>query len=81
MKTGMEEPPTTISEYTYYLFSEIEKRGLQFALPPAWKPLYIAYLKEKKRIKILRDLFIVLAGEGHFETDKDGYNKDFGKIT
>lgn len=40
-----------INDYTYYVFSEIEKRGLQFAIPPNWRPVYREYLKVKTRKK------------------------------
>ncbi len=40
-----------INDYTYYVFSEIEKRGLQFAIPKLWRPVYREYLKIKKRKK------------------------------
>lgn len=38
-----------INDYTYHVFEEIEKRGLQFAIPQNWRPLYRAFLKERKR--------------------------------
>jgi len=38
-----------INDYTYYVFEQIEARGLMFAIPPAWRPLYREYLKIKKR--------------------------------
>ena len=38
-----------INDYTYYVFTEIEKRGLQFAIPALWRPAYRAFLKERKR--------------------------------
>lgn len=38
-----------ISDYTYYVFEEVDKRGLQFAIPKHWRPLYRAFLKERKR--------------------------------
>lgn len=38
-----------INEYTYYVFEQIEQRGLQFALPAAWRPVYVAFLRDRKR--------------------------------
>jgi hypothetical protein len=38
-----------INDYTYYVFEQIEARGLQFALPEAWRPLYVAFLRDRKR--------------------------------
>ena len=38
-----------VNDYTYYVFSQIEERGLQFAIPKPWRPLYREYLKIKKR--------------------------------
>lgn len=40
-----------ISDYTYYVFEEIEKRGLQFAIPKEWRPLYRAFLRMRKQLR------------------------------
>lgn len=50
MKTGNDDTPV-ISDYTYYVFEEIEKRGLQFAIPDAWRPLYRSFLRKRKFLR------------------------------
>jgi len=42
-----------ISEYHYYVFEQIESRGLQFLIPKEWRPMYRDYLQEKKVRKII----------------------------
>jgi hypothetical protein len=48
LKTGNDDTPV-INDYTYYVFEQIEERGLQFAIPEQWRPVYREYLKVKKR--------------------------------
>jgi hypothetical protein len=45
-----------LSDYTYKVFEMIEARGLQFALPPEWKPVYRDYLKQKKINKLIEQV-------------------------
>ena len=45
-----------MNDLTYRIFEQIEERGLQFALPEKWKPLYRDYLKEKKINKLIEKL-------------------------
>lgn len=58
-----------INDYTYHVFEEIEKRGLQFCIPDQWRPLYRAYLRERKR-----KLKVVAA----FRSLAASYSQDFG---
>lgn len=48
MKNRHDDTPE-INDYTYHVFEEIEKRALQFAIPEQWRPLYRAYLRERRR--------------------------------
>ena len=45
-----------MNDLTYRIFEQIEERGLQFALPEKWKPVYLDYLKEKKINKLIAKL-------------------------
>jgi len=45
-----------LSDYTYRVFEMIEERGLQFCLPPEWKPVYMDYLKQKKMNKLIEQV-------------------------
>jgi len=45
-----------MNDLTYRIFEQIEERGLQFALPEKWKPVYLDYLKEKKINKLIERL-------------------------
>ena len=65
-----------INDYTYYVFEEIEKRGLQFALPPQWRPIYNLFLKERKRKREVAAAFQNIAAA--FRTDSARYSDDFG---
>jgi len=38
-----------INNLTYKIFEEIEKRGLQFAIPEKWKTLYREFRRERIR--------------------------------
>ena len=78
MENRRDDTPV-INDYTYYVFSEIEKRGLQFAIPPVWRPAYRAFLAERKRRRTNPFWGIV----GAFREYKDGsdsarYSDDFG---
>jgi hypothetical protein len=48
MKNRVDDTPV-ISDYAYFIFEEIEKRGLQFYLSPEWRLVYHEFLKERKR--------------------------------
>jgi hypothetical protein len=71
-----------INDYTYYVFEEIETRGLQFAIPESWRPIYRAFLAERKQ----RRKIAAAASNGiaaSFKKSKDGsdstrYQDDFG---
>ena len=68
-----------INDYTYYVFSEIENRGLQFAIPDKWRPLYRAFLRERKRREkvtgALRGIAQAFATE---RSNTASYSQDFG---
>lgn len=49
-------PAFIMDDYTYRIFEMIEERGLQFALPEKWKPLYKEYLHQKKINKLIAKL-------------------------
>lgn len=68
MKNRHDDTPV-INDYTYHVFTEIEKRGLQFAIPDQWRPLYRAFLRERKR-----KLKVVAA----FRSLAASYSQDFG---
>ncbi len=65
-----------INDYTYYIFEEIEKRGLQFAIPDRWRPLYRAFLKERKRKREVARAFQGIADA--FRSESTRYSADFG---
>ena len=67
-----------INDYTYYVFTEIEKRGLQFAIPPLWRPVYRAFLKERKRRLTNPFWGIVGAFREYHRSDASHYSQDFG---
>lgn len=65
-----------INDYTYYVFEEIEKRGLQFAIPAQWRPVYRAFLQERKRKREVAAAFQNIATA--FRTESTRYSADFG---
>ena len=65
-----------INDYTYYIFEEIEKRGLQFAIPPQWRPVYRAFLQERKRKREVARAFQNIADA--FRAESTRYSADFG---
>jgi hypothetical protein len=68
MKTGMDDTPVIeINDYTYYVFEEIEKRGLQFALPNAWKPIYREFLRMRKQYR--REIREYWSQSGSYQDD------------
>lgn len=69
-----------INDYTYYVFEEIEKRGLQFAIPPKWRPVYRAFLKERKRKREVATALqgIARAFELSNRSGASSYSQDFG---
>lgn len=75
-----------INDYTYYVFEEIDKRGLQFAIPEQWRPLYRAFLKERKRKRAEAAAVIVTAFqrittafiEATSRSNTGSYQDDFG---
>jgi hypothetical protein len=71
-----------INDYTYYVFEQIEARGLQFAIPDQWRPLYRAYLKERKRKREVARAFqrIAVAFELSLSkrTESTRYSESFG---
>jgi hypothetical protein len=69
-----------INDYTYYVFEQIEARGLQFAIPEAWRPIYRAYLKERKRKREVVRAFqgIAVAFELSKRTESTRYSESFG---
>jgi hypothetical protein len=58
-----------INDYTYYVFEEIEKRGLQFAIPDAWRPLYRSFLRKRKLLR---------AEIAAYWSQSGSYSDDFG---
>ena len=58
-----------INNLTYYIFEEIEKRGLQFCIPEQWRPLYRTFLRERNR------RFKVAKASG---SESTRYSEDFG---
>ena len=66
-----------INDYTYYVFTEIEKRGLQFAIPPLWRPVYRAFLSERKRRREIERAFQGIAN-AFARTYTGSYQDDFG---
>ena len=79
MKNRHDDTPE-INDYTYYVFERIEERGLQFAIPDQWRPLYRAYLKERKRKREITRAFqgIAKAFELSNGSDRGSYKDDFG---
>lgn len=68
MKNRHDDTPV-INDYTYHVFEQIEARGLQFCIPDKWRPLYRAYLRERKRKREVLSAFRSLASS---------YSRDFG---
>ena len=68
-----------INDYTYYVFTEIEKRGLQFAIPPLWRPVYRAFLKERKR-RLTNPFWGIVGAFREFQdgSESGSYQDDFG---
>jgi hypothetical protein len=68
-----------INDYTYYVFTEIEKRGLQFAIPALWRPAYRAFLKERKR-RLTNPFWGIVGAFREFQDGSDStrYQDDFG---
>jgi hypothetical protein len=79
MKNRHDDIPV-INDYTYNIFEQIEERGLQFSIPEAWRPLYRAYLKERKRKREITRAFqgIARAFELSKGTESGSYQDDFG---
>jgi hypothetical protein len=79
MKNRHDDTPE-ITDYTYYVFEEIEKRGLQFAIPEQWRPLYRSFLRERVRRKAVIDAFAGISDA--FRTSKGTgstrYSESFG---
>jgi hypothetical protein len=74
-----------INDYTYHVFEEIEKRGLQFAIPEQWRPVYRAFLRKRKRRReeaasaIAGALLgIAKAFESACGSNPSRYSQDFG---
>ncbi len=79
MKNRHDDTPE-INDYTYHVFEEIEKRGLQFAIPDAWRPVYRAFLRERKsRREVVRAFQgIARAFELSKGSNPGSYQDDFG---
>jgi hypothetical protein len=79
MKNRHDDTPE-INEYTYHVFERIEERGLQFAIPEQWRPLYRSFLRERKRKREIAAAFqgIARAFELSNRTECGSYQDDFG---
>lgn len=81
MKNRRDDTPE-INDYTYHVFEEIEKRALQFYIPEQWRPLYRAFLKERRRRREIAAAFQGLAKAFELfkvdRTDTTRYSDDFG---
>lgn len=66
-----------INDYTYYVFEEIEKRGLQFAIPDQWRPVYRAFLKERKR-RLTNPFWGIVGAFREYGSESPRYSQDFG---
>lgn len=80
MENRHDDNTPVINDYTYYIFEEIEKRGLQFCIPERWKPVYRAFLKERKRKREITTALqgIVRAFELSYGSESTRYSDDFG---
>jgi hypothetical protein len=78
MENRRDDTPV-INDYTYYVFEEIEKRGLQFAIPPQWRPVYRAFLKERKR-RLTNPFWGIVGAFREFQdrSESGSYKDDFG---
>lgn len=76
MKNRHDDTPE-INDYTYYIFEEIEKRGLQFAIPDQWRPLYRAFLRERQRKRKVAAAILGIANNAGWSKSAR-YSDDFG---
>lgn len=68
MKNRHDDIPV-IDDYTYYVFEQIEVRGLQFSIPDRWRPLYRAFLQRRKQLR---------KEVAAYWTESGSYQDDFG---